>query len=146
MKKFNLLLVFLFINLFSVNAQKWQTDMDTAKEIATSENKKIILVFQGSDWCAPCIKLDKEIWSTEEFKTYANDHFVMLQADFPRKKKNALPDTQAEANAKLAETYNRNGVFPFVVVLDSNGRVLGETSYKKTTPKNYIEELNELAK
>ena len=31
---------------------------------AQKQNKKIILVFQGSDWCGPCIKLSKEIWST----------------------------------------------------------------------------------
>jgi hypothetical protein len=66
----------------------------------------------------------------------------MLQADFPRKKNNALSETQAKANAMLAETYNKSGIFPFVVVLDNKGKVLGETGYKKTTPKAYIEEIN----
>jgi len=47
------------------------TDFEQAKTVAAEENKKIILVFQGSDWCAPCTKLDKEIWSAEEFKNYA---------------------------------------------------------------------------
>ena len=42
--------------------------------------------------------------------------------------------------------YNKNGVFPFVVLLDANGKVLGETSYKKTTPENYIKELNAFTK
>ena len=66
----------------------------------------------------------------------------MLQADFPRKRENSLSETQAKANAKLAETYNSNGIFPFVVVLDANGNVLGKTGYKKTTPEQYIKELN----
>jgi hypothetical protein len=66
----------------------------------------------------------------------------MLQADFPRKKKNALAETQVEANAKLAETYNKRGVFPFVVVLNHEGPVLGETGYKKISPEAYIKELN----
>lgn len=142
MKKFNLLFVFLFVTLFSINAQEWQTDIDEAKKIASTENKKIVLVFQGSDWCAPCIKLDREIWSTEEFKTYAHEHFVMLQADFPRKKKNALISDLQKKNGILAETYNKQGIFPFVVVLDANGKVLGNTGYKKSTPKAYINELN----
>jgi thioredoxin-related protein len=126
----------------TVFAQDWQTNFTNAKEIASNENKPIILVFQGSDWCAPCIKLDREIWSTEAFKKYAAEHYVLLQADFPRKSKNALSELQTTANAKLAETYNKNGIFPFVVVLNSRGKILGETSYKKTTPENYIKELN----
>jgi hypothetical protein len=65
----------------------------------------------------------------------------MLQADFPRRKKNALSlELQAHNNA-LAEQYNKGGVFPFVVVLNKDGRVLGQTSYSKKTPQEYIVEL-----
>lgn len=119
-------------------AQEWQTDFAKARELATKGHKPIILVFQGSDWCAPCIKLDREVWSTDTFKKYAATHFVMLKADFPRKKKNALPPDQAKANARLAESYNQNGIFPLVVVLDADGNVKGKTSYKKMTPQEYI--------
>lgn len=126
----------------SVFAQDWQTDFNKTKEIATKADKPIILVFQGSDWCAPCIKLNREVWSTDTFKKYAADHYVMMQADFPRKSKNALSEAQTNANASLAETYNKNGIFPFVVVMDSNGNVLGETSYKKTTSSEYIKILD----
>lgn len=143
MKK-GLILVILLLNLTTAFSQEWETDFEKAKELATEEDKPIVLVFQGSDWCAPCIKLDREVWSTEAFKKYALNNYIMLQADFPRKKKNALSEAQSKANAKLAETYNKNGIFPFVVVLDSKGKVLGRTGYKKTTPENYIEELNAL--
>ncbi|WP_274476516.1 thioredoxin family protein [Mangrovimonas aestuarii] len=120
-------------------AQDWQTDFNLAKQTAEQTNKRIILVFQGSDWCAPCIKLDREVWSTDEFKSYATDHFVMLKADFPRKKKNALAQEQQEQNNHLAELYNKNGYFPYVVVLDSSGNVLGTSGYEKKSPKEYIE-------
>lgn len=118
--------------------QDWYTDFDSAKAASVNTHRPIILVFQGSDWCAPCIKLDNEIWSTEEFKAYAADHFVMLQADFPRKKKNALSTEQQEHNNALAERYNKDGYFPFVVVLDENGEVKGSTGYKHITPAEYI--------
>ncbi len=142
-------LIIVAIALLSLNtvfAQDWQTDFALAKERAALENKPIILVFQGSDWCAPCIKLDREVWSTEYFKTYAKDHFIMLQADFPRKKTNALPNIQTQANAKLAELYNKSGYFPFVVMLDSEGKVLGETGYKNISPEEYTNELNAFVK
>ena len=144
--KNGLILVILLLNLSTVFAQEWETDFEKAIELASEEDKPIVLVFQGSDWCAPCIKLDREVWSTDAFKNYATDNYIMLQADFPRKKKNELSEAQRKANAKLAETYNKNGIFPFVVVLDSKGEVLGKTGYKKTTPQNYIKELNSLIK
>ena len=144
MKKLSLLLM---VMLTSVSfSQDWITDFQTAKSIAKKENKAIVLVFQGSDWCAPCMKLEREIWSTETFKKYAKDHFVMLQADFPRRKKNALPNEQQEKNNMLFEKYNKNGYFPFVVILDANGNVLGETGYEKTTPQQYINKLESFIK
>lgn len=146
MKKIVVGLIVMFVSVSATMAQEWQTDINVAKEIASKESKPIILVFQGSDWCAPCIKLDREIWSTETFKKYAKDNYVMLKADFPRRKKNILSEKQTKANALLAEKYNKQGFFPFVVVLDSNGQVLGESSYKKTTPENYIKELNAFTK
>ena len=127
-----------------IAAQEWQTDIDTAKEIASEENRPIILVFQGSDWCAPCIKLDKQVFSTETFRSYAKDHFVMLQADFPKKKKNALPKEQQAKNNALAEKYNQRGIFPFVIMLDKNGNVLGETGYIKADASTYITHLESL--
>ena len=42
--------------------QNWLTNFDEAKAKATNEHKNILLVFSGTDWCAPCIKLDKFIW------------------------------------------------------------------------------------
>jgi thioredoxin-related protein len=135
----NLLLgIALITSLGIANAQEWKTDLEQGEKIAKEENKKIILVFQGSDWCAPCIKLDKEIWSTEEFKDYASKNFVMVQADFPRKKANRLPKEQEEKNGLLAEKYNQQGFFPHVVVLNSEGNVLGQVGYKKIPPSEYI--------
>ena len=48
------------------------------------------MVFSGSDWCAPCIKLDKAVWQSEEFKKEAETNWVIYKADFPKKKANQL--------------------------------------------------------
>lgn len=146
MKRYLLLMLFVIIGTCSCFAQDWQKDFTTAQNLAKAKDLPIILVFQGSDWCAPCIKLDRDVWTTEEFKAYAKNHYVMLQADFPRRKSNALPEEQLNKNKVLAEKYNRNGVFPFVVVMNAKGKVLGETSYKKLSPKEYINELNAFLK
>jgi len=114
MKKILALSCYFFFISFAINAQQWLTDFNEAKKIATEKNQHIILVFQGSDWCAPCIKLDTEIFSTQQFIDYSKDHYVMLKADFPKKSKNKLTEEQQEKNNKLAEKYNKQGFFPYV--------------------------------
>ena len=126
---------------FSMLGQNWETNFNKAKEEASKANHDIVLVFQGSDWCGPCMKLEKEIWSSPEFQKLAKDRFVMLKADFPRRKANKLSDEQASQNAKLAEMYNEQGYFPLVVVLNSNGKVLGKMGYEKLSPKSYYNKL-----
>lgn len=146
MKTILSLTCFLLISIGTIQGQDWLTDFEAAKSLAKNENKTIILVFQGSDWCAPCIKLDKEIWQTEAFQHHASKNFVMLKADFPKRKKNALSDAQQIHNNQLAEKFNKKGYFPYVVVLNAEGKVLGATGYKKTTPESYIELLESFNK
>jgi len=134
--------IFLLLSSFMVQGQEWQTDFDKAKEIASKNKQNIILVFSGSDWCAPCIKLEKEIWSSVEFIDYAKDNFVLLKADFPRKRKNKLSKEQKKRNNELAEKFNQQGYFPLVAVLDQQGNLLGTTGYEKVSPKEYIKILS----
>lgn len=145
MKK--LLLATAILLFFStVNAQKWETSFDTAKKRAIDENRNIVLVFSGSDWCAPCMKLEKNIWESKEFITDSNNHFVLLRADFPKKKNNSLSKEQQEQNNQLAERYNKQGLFPLVAVLNKDGKLLGTTGYKNVEPKEYIAILHSLEK
>jgi len=128
------------------SAQNWKPSYEEALSISKAENKPIVLVFAGSDWCAPCIRLEKSIWQSKAFVTYSNEHYVLYKADFPRKKNNQLAAGVKEQNNKLAETYNPNGHFPLVVLLDSNEKVLGNTGYKKLSPDEYISLLNSFVK
>jgi thioredoxin-related protein len=144
--KIYIILIAFVLNSFVTHSQNWFTNFEEAKATASNSNHNIILVFQGSDWCGPCIKLDKEIWSTEEFQKLAKDHFVMMKADFPRKKSNQLSKELQNQNAKLAENYNDQGYFPLVVVLDKNGKVLGEMGYEKLSPSAYFNKLTSFEK
>ena len=140
-----LLLFALAISNFVVS-QEWQTNFEEAKKIATEQDKNVVIVFSGSDWCAPCIKLDKNIWQSEAFKKEASAEWVLVKANFPRKKANELPKEQTEHNRKLAEKYNIEGSFPLVVVLDKNGKVLGKMGFKNVSPEEYIKMIHALEK
>jgi len=127
----------------ALQAQQWETNWQQATEKAKKSDHNLILVFSGSDWCGPCIKLDKSIWQSTEFQDYAQEHWVMVRADFPRKKGNQLSGEKAAENSKLAEKYNQNGYFPLVLVLRPDGTVLGTTGYKNISVKAYIDLLKQ---
>jgi thioredoxin-related protein len=144
MKRIFFAITIILLSICNSYAQEWITNFDEARQIAADSNKTIVMVFQGSDWCAPCIKLDREIWSSEVFKQHARNHYVMLQVDFPRRKQNRLSKAQQDHNNQLAEKYNDGAGFPLVVLLDDTGAVLGKCGYENITPKAYIDLLKSL--
>ena len=131
----------LLLNCISAKAQGWQLDFEQAKQKAKKYNKTLVMVFQGSDWCAPCMKLEKQVLSSEEFKTYAEENLIMLKVDFPKRRKNALSPEQESHNNALAEKYNQQGYFPYMVITDYEGQVIGSMGYKPQAPKTYIKNL-----
>lgn len=139
MKNFITLTVF-FISIFSFS-QNWNYNFDEAKKLAQTENKNIIMIFSGSDWCAPCIRLEKNIWQSEEFKAEADKNWVLVKLNFPRKKANQLSEEQTEHNRLLAEKYNKEGSFPLVVVMKPDGKVIGKFGFKNVSPTEYIKML-----
>lgn len=144
MKHFLLIVFILSLNTARLSAQDWRTDWDIARVEAEQANKKLILVFSGSDWCIPCIKLEKEIWESSPFTQYAEQYYVLFRADFPKRKKNKLPEMIQKLNDRLASKYNSKGYFPLVVVLDAKGKVKGQLGYEKLTPEAYIALIEQL--
>ena len=116
----------------------WMTDFEKAKETAGKENKPILLVFSGSDWCSWCIKLDREVFSTSAFREWAADNIVCMLADFPAVK-DLAPDLKSQ-NEKLRDTYNVEG-YPTVLLLKADGSVIARTGYLAGGADKYIKHL-----
>ncbi|MFC1498771.1 thioredoxin family protein, partial [Verrucomicrobiota bacterium] len=91
MKRIMIGLVMASLMLTGVYAEEehsgWLTDFEQARKLAKEKKLPILADFAGSDWCGWCIKLDKEVFTKEEFKKYAKDNLVLFLADFPNKKK-----------------------------------------------------------
>ncbi len=117
----------------------WLTDFEEAKTLAAQKHQLILLNFSGSDWCSPCIRLKKEIFESDRFKNFADSAIVLVNADFPRLKKNQLVKEQVAKNESLAGRYNREGKFPFTLLLDEEGKVIksweGVPNY---TPEQWV--------
>jgi protein disulfide-isomerase len=121
---------------------EWQTDLSKAQAKAKAENKLVMLDFTGSDWCGWCIKLNKEVFSKDEFAEYAKKNLVLVEVDFPRGKQQTAE--QKKANAALQKKYNIQG-YPTIIVLNKEGAKVGELGYM-SSPKPFIEKLDEMKK
>src|SRR5438067_504175 len=122
---------------------KWLTDVPKAVAQAKAEKKLVMLDFTGSDWCGWCIKLNKEVFSQPEFADYAKKNLVLVEVDFPHSKQQS--DALKEANQNLQQKYHVEG-YPTIIVLDGEGKKVGELNYEPGGPKAFIAALEKLKK
>jgi len=113
---------------------------DSTFALAKKENKNILLVFTGSDWCAPCIRFEKKVLDDPSFIKYANDHLVLMNADFPQTKK--LSPQIVEENERLAAKYNPSGSFPLIVLLKPDEEVVAYLDYRNEDVNQFIAMVN----
>jgi len=139
-----ILISFLLVLFTSLNSFSQDNQLEKATQVAKAQNKLIFLNFSGSDWCRSCILLKKTILDTPEFESLANKEFVLVDVDFPRKKKNRLSKEQTQYNDNLAEKYNRDGQFPTIIILDSDLNIIAKTGYKRLSPSQYIDHIKTL--
>lgn len=110
--------------LFLVIDSVWYNNLREAEQAAQREHKYILLNFSGSDWCGPCIRMEKEFFESEVFRQMADTELVLVNIDFPRKKKNQPSPEQQNINDELAEKYNPKGKFPYTLLLNDTGKIL----------------------
>ncbi len=130
----------------SVDHLKWYDDFCAARSESVTTGKFIMLYFSGSDWCKPCIQLTQNIINTQNFSNFADSIIIPMRIDFPRLKKHQLPEERQKANEALANRYNPNGVFPYLVFIDSSGDVKAVSTYSASTPDDFIYHLQALLK
>lgn len=121
-------------------AQTFLHNIEKAKTTALKTKKPILMIFSGSDWCKPCIHLKEKVISNKDFTEFADENLVLLELDFPYRRKNRLPKEQQAHNEKLAEQYNPKGQFPMMVLVDADGTVISEVDYNnRLSAKEYVQ-------
>lgn len=95
------------------------TNWNEAKELAKKENKQILIILTGSEWCAPCKKMDKRVIDNSEFQKYAKKNLVIFLID--------LPGGVLDINSKVFQDYEKfkekykSNALPSLILTDKNG-------------------------
>jgi thioredoxin-related protein len=131
----------LSLPLNSQAADGWLVDFEKAKAQAAKEGKSILMEFTGSDWCPPCIQLEKNVLSQEAFKTGAPKNFILLKLDSPRDKSKQTPE-EIEQYQVLSKQYAVQGV-PTIFLTDAKGKPYWQTvGYSGDPADKYVANLN----
>lgn len=123
---------------YKAENEGWLVKIDEAYAESQKTGKPILANFTGSDWCGWCKRLTKSVFVKKEFKAWAEKNVILLELDYPKRKK--LPTEIQQQNAQLRQAFQVSG-FPTIWVFrldkdEESGQMqiegLGKTGYRKT--------------
>ncbi len=113
----------------------WLDNAEQALGKARQENKDLLLLFTGSDWCPPCKKLEAEILGQQEFLDEAKKQFVLVVFDFPQEKE-LLPRVKQQ-NEQWAAKFGVNS-YPTMILLDQQERPFAILGYQEGGVEDFL--------
>lgn len=128
-------------SMTAIAGNVWITNYEEAKKAAVARHLPILAYFSGSDWSNDCLRFDTIVLQSKVFQEFASPNLVLLQIDFPRKK--SLPEDIKKQNNKLLQYYGIS-IYPSVLLLNSEGKIIAIKNYDKGDPALYVEELRKL--
>lgn len=148
-KLISILLLFLTINVFAQEGElDWHTDVNIAIELSIESEKPLFMFFTGSDWCGWCIRLQKEVFFKPDFVKWAKENLILVELDFPRRKK--LDESLKQQNDNLRQMFAVRGyptgwfVVPEIEDKKVNFKRLGSQGYVAGGPTNWINGANKI--
>jgi protein disulfide-isomerase len=79
--------------------------------------------------------LQKEVFKTKEFTTWAKDNVVLVELDFPRNTSKLTAETQNQ-NSQLQQVFQVQG-YPTVWLVNANKKD-GKTNFEKLGSTGYV--------
>lgn len=113
----------------------WTTNYQAALQQAQRENKALLLLFTGSNWCTYCTRLEQEVLDRPECIQALSPYFIFVKLDYQRPNVSLSPQL-VEQTAALKRQYNITR-YPTVVVINPQERVLGTTGYLEGGPARF---------
>ena len=143
-------LFFSSLNLYSQDNDGWLINFEEAAKLSIKSGKPILANFTGSDWCGWCIRLNREVFVTPEFKDWASENVILLELDYPRRQQQT--DEIKKQNRELQQFFQVRG-YPTlhifnVVITDGKTQItsLGKMGYLAGGPTPWIASANNYLK
>jgi thiol-disulfide isomerase/thioredoxin len=124
MKTYTLLLLAFVLSVSTASTQEVH-NLEAAKALAISQDKLIIIDFWAT-WCAPCKKMNRELWASEEFKALS-DRFVLLKID-------------TDNNKAMAAEYGIAGIPRVMIITANEDKLYDNTGFSSAKP--YLDVFN----
>jgi thiol-disulfide isomerase/thioredoxin/cell division protein FtsL len=122
----------------SANARGWTTNLESALALAKQNKKFVMAQFTGSDWCPPCIMMQKAVFSKSSFTRLVPKKFILVKIDVHRSN-----EAMSLKNSKVMKNYNVTGV-PTILLFGDDGKEFsrfGASQYP--TVEGFIDKLSE---
>ena len=132
------------VNGPSATGLTWFTDLAKAQAKAKAEGKSVLLFFHGSDWCPPCVEMQRQVMDSPAFAQYARQTLVLVDVDFPEKHPldEALKRSHLALKARFNLSLEAGEGFPTLVLLNEAGEtVYQETGYGGGGPEEVLAKL-----
>ena len=148
---FVLFLSFSSVCMHSQGSLEWHTNLTQAAQISMEQKKPLLMFFTGSDWCGWCIRLQKEVFKTDSFYTWANENVILVELDYPRR---TPQDEKIKAqNEQIQQMFQIRG-YPTVWFVNPektpqdkiNLSGLGSMGYEAGGSEKWIESANAIIK
>lgn len=125
-------------NVFSLS------DIQAELGKAAQEHKELMIKFVGSTWCAPCHRLERNVFETAAFRK-ASAGYRIVTADYPPLEERTEEKIRNDPNlAELMEIKERYDVpgFPTIILLGADGKVSARVvGHSSDSPRAYIARL-----
>lgn len=125
----------------SATPQQWLVNLNEAYEQSAKDHKPVLVYFTSTDTCGLCKQLEAEVFSTPDFKAWAEKKVVLFEVDFSNDTQ--LPQDSKEQNTAMARSLKVT-TYPTIWMLNvthevENGRFkvkpIGYTGYHPSSEK-----------
>lgn len=116
----------------------WHHSYSKALAAAKKDQRPIILLFTGDEWCRPCKLLDRKVFGKPEFNDWASKNVVLAKVNMSRQFKPTVFNIfQRKTHDTLIEKY-RVRTIPSAVILTPSEKPLGILRFSGQTAREYV--------
>lgn len=113
----------LFLSTQVSFAQTWERNLEKAFADSKNQRKEILFVFTVRDHCETCDLLEQRVFQSEYFREEVASRYILFKYDFETDK-HSISEQELAARLRMVEKYNKDGFFPYLVLVAPDGRIL----------------------